>query len=292
MLGKLIKHDIKSTSKVMVPICLGLVILTLLGSILLSTHLMQREELIPLSLTVFFTYVFTLVAISTGTIIYLIVHFYRNMFSAQGYLTFTLPASGWSIFNAKIFVGFLWILLTSVMIVASGLALAGSALGFENLPGLASEILDAEILMDTESAYSISTSLLEILGYTPLQFILLILTTFLVSCFYSVATGYGSAVIGQLYAKHKIVGTVLVYIGIYLVTQILTVLIVLLICFRSIMKLIAAPPMETMEFSVFLDVMHSVYHPMFPAMIILQAAIGIICYAASVLILKKKINLD
>ena len=60
MLGKLLKHDFRSSGKVLFPLNLLLVIVTVIGSVLLGTKLLQRTEMVPLAITLLITYILML----------------------------------------------------------------------------------------------------------------------------------------------------------------------------------------------------------------------------------------
>lgn len=284
MLGKLLKHDFKSTGKVLIPLNLLLVIVTIIGSVLLGTKILQRDEMLPLAIILLFTYILVLFAISIITSIFLVVSYYRNMFSSQGYLTFTLPASTWSIFNSKVITGFCWILVTTLLTFLSAITLIGSACGFENLGSVISVVFST----DLSSGSVNGATVLAMIGYTPMQFLLLMILMFLAACFYTISVCYGSVTIGQLYAKHKVVGAILAYVVIYFLVQIITSTFMMLNSFRS---MFAETDIYASETGV-ADMIQSIYKPLFPTMILIYLVIGTACYVASVIILKKKVNLD
>lgn len=292
MLGKLIKHDFKSTGKILIPLNLILILVTLAGSLLLGTRLLQRPELLPLSIVLLIAYVLVLFTLSTVTVIFLIVNFYRSMFSAQGYLTFTLPTSSWSLLHSKTIVGFVWLLLSTLLTMGSVFLLIGSAVGFGNISSVMQEFFQVESIVSVDNGMSISMSLQDILGYTPVQLVILFLLMTLCSCFFSAAAGYGSVAIGQLYSKHKIVGTVLAYVAVYFVAQIIMSISMFAISFRPIFGMISVSPDAELEMEAVADIMRSIYQPMFPMLIIIYLVLGIICYAAAGIIMKKKVNLD
>ncbi len=291
MLGKLIKHDFKSTSKVMVPISIAFVAITLLGVLFLGTNLMQQEELLPLTITLLIAYILMLITLTMISQIYLIVHFYRNMFSSQGYLTFTLPASPQKIFHSKMLVGCTWLLFISVLTVVSALILIGAASGFENISSIIHEIFSMQLFTNGNLGTDFSASFTEVIGYNSSQLLLLFSILTLISIYYNIAVGYGSVTIGQLYAKHKVVGAVLVYAGTYLLMQILTTVTIFLVCLKPVLDILATPEVE-LEGAVFLQMMRSIYRPMFPSMILTQLGAGILLHIASIVIVNKKVNLD
>lgn len=284
MLGRLLKHDFKSTGKVLIPLYLLLVIITVIGSVLLGTKLLQRDEMLPLAIILLLTYILVLFAISIITSIFLVVNYYRNMFSSQGYLTFTLPASTWTIFNSKVITGFCWMLLNTVLTLLSAITLIGSACGFKNL----GDVISVVFSTDLSGVSANGASVLAMIGYTPMQFLMLMILMLVTACFYSVAVGFGCVTVGQLYAKHKVVGAILAYVVIYFFVQIITSAFMMINSFRSMFADIDAYTSD----AAFTDMMQSIYKPLFPTLILIYLVIGTACYVASVIVIKKKVNLD
>lgn len=117
MLGKLIKYEWKSIYK-LCSILLGAMILTsLLGCIILRTPLvvelfrssssiayteMQQTALVLMIMAGAVMYVLILMAVTYGILIYMGVHFYKSMYTDEGYLTHTLPVTGQQLLNSKI----------------------------------------------------------------------------------------------------------------------------------------------------------------------------------------------
>ena len=117
MYGKLLKYEFKATWKVSVIIYAALAAITAIGCIYMSlppvkaintiSEYKPNESLIE-SISVFMGlfYGISLVAAGAGISIYLIVRFYRNMYTDEGYLMHTLPV-GWvepvDISNAVLF---------------------------------------------------------------------------------------------------------------------------------------------------------------------------------------------
>lgn len=291
MLGKLLKHDFKSTGKVMLPIVIVLFASTLLGAFLLRMKFMQYEAFLPIAITLLITYILILISLSILTSIYLIIHFYRNLFSAQGYLTFTLPASPWTIFHSKLLMGLTWTLLVSVLILGSALILVGAACGFQNLPEMFFEMLLTEFTSNME-LNGLKLAFQDIFGYTMNQLIFLLIIMTIATSIYNVISGYGCVAIGQLYARHKVIGAVLAYIGTCLLTQILMFVVVFFLCFHVVRDTLITSSQEPFTNQAFMDLMQGIYRPMFPALIIVYLFISIIFYIATGIILNKKVNLD
>lgn len=105
MLKKLLKHDFKSLFKywwiaAIVSLCLGV-----LAGFCLPIMISEKE--IPVILRVstflgFFVSVIGIVVFSLFSTIMIFARFYKNLFTDEGYLTFTLPVKRASILNSKL----------------------------------------------------------------------------------------------------------------------------------------------------------------------------------------------
>ncbi len=129
MLGKLLKHEIKAAGRMM---------LILYGVIAAATgmealiHLLLRRNSqymsgllgIPLML-----YGMTVVVVCVIVFIYLCVRFYQTMYTAQGYLTHTLPVEAHQLLHAKILVSLGSLALTGVVCVLSVIITASVVTG-------------------------------------------------------------------------------------------------------------------------------------------------------------------
>lgn len=295
MLGKLLKHDLKSTARVLLPVQLILAAATILGMILLSVKSLQRPDTMLLLGCLLITYTLMILTLSVITQIYLIVYFYRNMFTHQGYLTFTLPTTPWKLLHSKAIIGFVWEMINTLLTYLSVLLLVGSAAGFTNLGTYLSSLLNGNITNVTINGVTtpIFISLLDILGMTMPQIILFMVMFTLVAAFYSVATGYGSVAIGQLFAKHKVAGTVLTYCIIYFVMQFLYGIVAILASFHSVMQIVQTDISSSAESAkLVVQTMGRIYQPLFLAILLFQLVVGVVLYVASGIIMNKKVNLD
>lgn len=290
MLGKLLKHDFKATGRVMLPMYLLLVIVTILGSVLLGSRLLQREALLPLAVTLLIAYILMLIAIGIITTVYQIVYFYRSLFTTQGYLSFTLPVSPWSLLHSRAIVGFVWNLLSSVSVVASGIVLIGAQVGFDNLGIVLKSLFVVDTVINTGEGPATIISLSSLFGYTPVQLILLMVFFVLITCFYNIATGYGSVALGQLNPRHKVAGAVMAYLCIYMATQIIMGGIMLVVSLRSFLGL--ADSEAELAAEHINEISQSIYQPLFPLIMLIYIIIAAGLYIASGIIMKKKVNLD
>lgn len=291
MLAKLLKHDIKSTGKVLFPTHLILIATTLMGVAFLSLKHIRRPETFLLLGCGVVGYTLIIGTLSSIVQIYLIVFFYRNMFSSQGYLTFTLPATPWQLLHSKGITGYLWLLLNTALTCLSILLLASVAIGFDNIRQLfAGEFIASSITVNGAASPTEAISLLDFLGISVQTLILYAVTLTLVSPFFNMAMGYASVAIGQLFAQHKVVGTVGTYLVITFILQFFVGIISAIAAVRSIMQM---PQLEAASPSVSMQpAMSQLYPPILLSMLIFQLIAGIALYVAAGIIMNKKVNLD
>jgi hypothetical protein len=152
MLRKLVKHDILSTYRDFAGLYLGMFAL----AILVGTSMINDTSgyVIGFSLAGFIAITITSAVVTLVSIIRL---FSRRMFSTEGYLTLTLPATNTQTVIAKLLSGAFWSIMTTAMIsIAIGIMFLTS---FVTL--IWSQYSLADIIIDGQSLLQIWTALLE-----------------------------------------------------------------------------------------------------------------------------------
>ena len=151
--------------------------------------------LITSSITWFIVSALSLFAVTMGTLVFLTVRYYRNLYSSEGYLTFTLPVETGDILHAKMIVGYIW-QISTYLLVAFSVFLTLSGI-YWNLP----------VAGKAEVSKALAHFVSELAGF-PLPLYILEL---LLAPLYSLMTVYFCISIGQLWYKHKIGGAVICY---------------------------------------------------------------------------------
>ncbi len=185
MLKKLLRYDFKAVFKYWWIVALSSVVLALAGG--WSISIFGSEKDLPIILTVVATIVAIVavmgaVAFSFITVIFVYTRFYKNFFTDEGYLTFTLPVKRGQLLNSKI--------ITSV--VAS--SLTGFVIFFDILIALAvgipdvifdkrlwKEVLD-EFIFEVINGVGLGYFLIYILEILLALLLLSIFTTLFVFC--------------------------------------------------------------------------------------------------------------
>ncbi len=228
MLKKLLKYDFKSMSKMMWSINLGILVLSVLASVMFSVNMRVSGHRVAQSsvfsqilniVTILFT-VFAVLAISVASmavIILLAYRFYKNFFDNEGYLTFTLPVSTNAKLLSKIITSSVWLLVSFLsMIIALGIFLLfGTATeGFIN-----TGTLDALIKIIPELWHYVDANILCLL----LEGILVAL----VSVLFNMLLVFLAITIGSiLSSKHKIIASVGMYFVINMAVSIIQTILV------------------------------------------------------------------
>lgn len=239
MLGKLIKHESKSTYKVFCGLLLVVLVITILSMLSLKapmwTNMFAGREvnrmtsLDALAIIMLITYIFTLIGIVWAFFIYSGVHFYRTMYTEQGYLTHTLPVSSHQIFISKIIVNSLWYLVVNIAIIVSIVAWVYMLVNNAYF-GSGGESLWSLIIENRED---VARLMQEIFGSKigSEMIILILLTPVTVTA--AITTLFGAITIGQLSQKYKVLMSIVSYIAISIVLSVIRGIIALPISMRQ-----------------------------------------------------------
>ncbi len=114
MLGKLLRHEMKATSRVFLPFFGVLLVFAGINKLFLELGFFQKQGLNFVAGMSMFTYVILVLAIFVLTYVVMIQRFYKNLLGDEGYLMFTLPVKPSSHILAKLFVSTLWMVLAFV----------------------------------------------------------------------------------------------------------------------------------------------------------------------------------
>ncbi len=224
MLGKLIKYDLKSTSKVLILVHAFLLLSAFLMRIFMTGQI-QLEDVedssnILMALTILL-YSLIVMGASFATSIIIAVRFYKNLFSDEGYLTNTLPVSRGILLLAKTISGGIWTAVDMALLLLSIYIVAFPPNVMELFQDNKEAVMEA---MGFTGSYTLP-SVPAIVGF------LLILS--LLSGFSSVAMIYASVVLGQLFSSHRVIGAVACYFAISTIFSMISYAIMLVIGLSS-----------------------------------------------------------
>jgi hypothetical protein len=216
MLGKLFKHEIRATGRTFLPLYGALLILTIFTKIVMAigapniltdSAAVKMSPVTEIILGIMFTLYFVLVvALCVMTLVVIIQRFYKNLFTDEGYLMFTLPVKTWELVFSKLVVGLIWCVICGIMLVISGFILS----------------LGSFTLMEVMQSIGLAYSDFQAQFGISLNVILFELFLFmLVGGIASILMIYASIAIGQLFDQHRILAAFGAYIVITIVLQII-----------------------------------------------------------------------
>ena len=273
MLAKLLKYEFKSTSRLILILYAAMLVMgTVIGLLLRVTgpwsgvidveSLGETAERILAVLTGSLGMVYGLLIITAFvmTMVAIITRFYRNLLSGEGYLMHTLPVPTWMLVTSKLITAVVWILLTTIFAFVSVFLLFA-------VSGLLGELIRNwdwnEFRMFWEEFRKVIP-----LGQWAV--------TSLAGIPAGILLFYFSMALGNLANEHKVLFSVLAYIGINTVTSLLGSVIGM----RSILAL--------ERYDEYLQTMRHILLQSSVMNILL--AVGF--FIGTVLILKKRLNLS
>lgn len=269
MVKKLYKHEFLAWLRVM-PILYG--IMLAMAAINRCIQLFENDSvyydiIFGSSVTI---YVIVLVAGIAAPLLFGVVRFYRNLFTGEGYLSFTLPVTPANHLWVKAVTAVSFSLLSVFVAALSGVIITAGEV-FHEVCKAAAYLLDAvpQALVGHLVLYCLEMTVLMILSVFSAYFLY-----------------YMCICVGQMSRKNRILAAVGVYFGVYLLTQILgTGLSIVLVVLEAaevltrLMMLIEEYPKEAI-------------HICLCAGMLVSVVISAVCYLVSHWVIRKKLNLE
>lgn len=272
MVKKLFKHEALSYLRVVIPVQIILLSVAVLARILQFFETDTTAYDIVSGSSVF-AFVVAVTVTLVMTTIFSIVRFYRNMFTGEGYLTFTLPVTPTQHLLVKLLTAFLF-QVVNVLVAAVSVCIitAGDVL---------TEVVRAGDYLLTNLITELKENSFHLWLYLLEGILLLIVLELASVLFY-----YLCIAIGQLFKKNRVLGAVGVYFIFYVVTQVLSTISMILIVFlqetdlfQNIMKYIGDHPFATIHIALC-------------GLLVLAAVLGVIYFFVTRRIITKKLNLE
>lgn len=212
MLGKLIKYDFKALNRYLIAIHIMLLLTAVLGRFLFIERLIQNSgrlsDIWMVIITVgILVYVILFMTALFGTFLVISIHFYKNLYSDEGYLTHTLPVSRGQLLIAKTVSGSVWMIIDVVLVIISVLILVLYQPVVQEFSAHKDEMLTAMGFPST-------------VGYGKIT--LSIVLMLVVSSISNVVTLYVSIAVGQLFSNHRVLGAIVAFFSISTVISIIS----------------------------------------------------------------------
>lgn len=264
MLGKLLKYEFKATGRIYLPMIFLVVVLTPITRILTQLDIFNGVlEMIP-GMTIL-AYVLSLIGMGVAAYIVFIYRFYKNLITPEGYLMFTLPVSSHSLVLSKAIVAFFWQVVSTLVVI-------GSIIGMIYTPEL------WQSLADEWNKFQYQISMIPNFNFNG--FIALIIASIVVSSIYNIFYLYCAVSVGQSMARNKILGSVAAAMVIYIVTQVISTVVMMPFAFNA----------NALEDDITL--LGSMASGVICVGILVSAVLAIVYYFISTYFLSKKLNLE
>ena len=117
MLGRLFKYELKATSKVLVPIYIAFIAITIISRVSIDLQVDEGSLWSFINGMGLFVFIISAITMFVATAIVIIWRFYRNTSSDEGYLLFTLPVKVDYIIISEFLCALIWGFLMSVFAV-------------------------------------------------------------------------------------------------------------------------------------------------------------------------------
>ena len=221
MLGKLLKYEWKTSGKIFLGLNLYMIVITIMGFIMLSLGLADANEKVATFITPILSvcYVLSIFAISIAVCILILYRFFKSLYTDEGYLTHTLPIKPSTILLSKFIYGFLCTFVTSIIIMFSILLIFIAA------------IPDTDLIATTQEAI---LTISKQTGMSVSGFIILSIVYLVLSIVSGLLCFYASISLGQLFKKHKLIGSFVWYGVFYIIGQIFSTIYLIIMGFTSL----------------------------------------------------------
>ena len=272
MLGKLIKYDLLSMSRILVLIHAFMLILAVPLRLLLSNISFDSDAANILFGLTFIVYTIMIIGVTFATSIVIAVRFYRNLFSDEGYLTQTLPVTTGQHLLAKTISGFIWSFLDCFLV------------GLSLYIGIVTRDLKDVIIENKADIYKALDLSPDV---TFAKMILIFLGLCLISCVCNVITYYASIALGQLFSSHRVVGAVACYFGLTTIISILSFAVLSIAELRFGPLITADPSNDILTFNLW-----GYLGEVTRLSVLLSITFSILLYVITYLLMKRKLDLN
>ena len=279
MFSKLLKYDFINTRRYGLPLLFSILGTGILGagfSFLFNRSLSAGR--IPSALDVFLTVssaflfmlcIFALFALCALMMVFMMVHFYKNLVTDEGYLTFTLPVSPANILCSKLFTAFVWNILAWIAAFCAFVILF--------IPFMDIFSMDWDAILSSLRQLASTLNLLDLQSWAAL---VLTLINLVFSCISTILMIYTAIILGSVIArKHKILAAMGLIFAISAVKSIVSSVVLFF------PLLLSSGTLLEMSVDGYMNLTNTLS-------ILISAIFAISCFFLSKYLLEKKLNLE
>lgn len=208
MLGRLFKYELKATSKVLVPIYIAFIAITIISRVSIDLQVDEGSLWSFINGMGLFVFIISAITMFVATAIVIIWRFYRNTSSDEGYLLFTLPVKVDYIIISEFLCALIWGFLMSVFAVL----------------GIFLMIFNRNV-DDNIINFSYFGNILSSLTADGIKAIFYLFLDILISTFQEIMSIYCAISLASLFNKHILIFSATFYIGLLIVVNAFAILI-------------------------------------------------------------------
>lgn len=268
MVKKLFKHEILAWCRIMPIVYIIFLFIAAMG------RFIQVFESDSVAYNIMFfsaiaVYVIGIIACFAFPTVFGIVRFYKNLYTGEGYLSFTLPVTPANHIWVKLLTAFMFDIFSFLVVILSAVVIVSGEV-FSELIKAVSYVVKQIPLDD---------------GVHLVLYIVEIVLVLIIALLMKYLTYYMCITIGQLFNKNRILASVGVYFAYYIVCQILgTVLgvVFMILGETGVFDSITFPEVHPYAF----------VHITFCAMIVIYALIAMVYFLIIHRIMRKRLNLE
>lgn len=208
MLGRLFKYELKATSKVLVPIYIAFIAITIISRVSIDLQVDEGSLWSFINGMGLFVFIISAITMFVATAIVIIWRFYRNTSSDEGYLLFTLPVKVDYIIISEFLCALIWGFLMSAFTVL----------------GIFLMIFNRNI-DDNIINFSYFGNILSSLTADGIKAIFYLFLDILISTFQEIMSIYCAISLASLFNKHRLIFSATFYIGLLIVVNAFAILI-------------------------------------------------------------------
>ena len=208
MLVRLFKYELKATSKVLVPIYIAFIAITIISRVSIDLQVDEGSLWSFINGMGLFVFIISAITMFVATAIVIIWRFYRNTSSDEGYLLFTLPVKVDYIIISEFLCALIWGFLMSVF---TGL-------------GIFLMIFNRNV-DDNIINFSYFGNILSSLTADGIKAIFYLFLDILISTFQEIMSIYCAISLASLFNKHRLIFSATFYIGLLIVVNAFAILI-------------------------------------------------------------------
>lgn len=208
MLGRLFKYELKATSKVLVPIYIAFIAITIISRVSIDLQVDEGSLWSFINGMGLFVFIISAITMFVATAIVIIWRFYRNTSSDEGYLLFTLPVKVDYIIISEFLCALIWGFLMSAFTVL----------------GIFLMIFNRNI-DDNIINFSYFGNILSSLTADGIKAIFYLFLDILISTFQEIMSIYCAISLASLFNKHRLIFSATFYIGLLIVVNAFSILI-------------------------------------------------------------------